>query len=116
MTGLAGAVRESLLEMPEYLILGMSLEHILKGKALIEKTTKEAEKISGLSWSIWHEVAPIALKKLNAKRIGLITPFDKKAVLARTSRKWHFHAAQGCRSFASRNLSVTENTKLLQSL
>lgn len=69
---------ESLMALPEYLILGMSLEHILKGKAVIDKTMGEAEKLSGLAWSAWHEVAPLALKKLNAKRIGLITPFDKK--------------------------------------
>ncbi|MDW3095016.1 MAG: hypothetical protein R8G33_05005 [Gammaproteobacteria bacterium] len=37
----------------------------------------DIESYSGLSWATWHEAIPVALKLYNAKRIGLITPFDK---------------------------------------
>lgn len=75
--GLKGAVDEVLLAQPEYLIMGMSLEHIIEGIEEINSPMTDLESYSGLSWSTWHQAIPIALKLYNAKRIGLITPFDK---------------------------------------
>lgn len=76
LNGLSAAVNDSTLAQPEYLILGMSLEHIIYGLDAVRAPMTELEKTNSLSWSTWHEAAPAALNKFNAKRIGLISPFD----------------------------------------
>lgn len=77
LTGLKNAVDSALLAAPEYLIMGMSLEHIIYGIEDIRAPMTEIEAYSGLSWATWHDAAPAALNKFNAKRIGIISPFDK---------------------------------------
>jgi maleate isomerase len=37
----------------------------------------DVEARSKLSWATWHDAISAALKKFSAKRIGLISPFDK---------------------------------------
>lgn len=76
LTGLKAALDESLLAQPEYLLLGMSLEHIIYGLDAVRAPITEIEKSNSLSWATWQDAAPVALKKFNAKRIGLISPFD----------------------------------------
>jgi len=39
---------------------------------------KDIESYSGLSWATWHEAIYAALNKFEARKIGIITPFDKK--------------------------------------
>jgi maleate isomerase len=75
--GLRAAVDQVMLAGPHYLIMGMSLEHILHGIEPIRAVMSEVEAQSGLSWATWHEAAPAALAKLGARRIGLLTPFDR---------------------------------------
>lgn len=77
LTGLKAAVDAALLSQPQYLIMGMSLEHIIHGIDEIRAPMAEIENYSGLSWATWHDAAPAALNKFGAKRIGIITPFDK---------------------------------------
>jgi len=74
--GLERAVQEALLARPEYLIMGMSLEHIIHGLDHIRALMNRIN--TGISWATWHEAADAALKKFNAKRIGLISPFIAK--------------------------------------
>ncbi len=76
MTGLKASIDSALLSAPQYLIMGMSLEHIIYGLDQIRAPMKEVEEHSKLSWATWHDAAPAALKKFGAKRIGLISPFD----------------------------------------
>jgi maleate isomerase len=76
--GLQSAVDRAKLAQPEYLIMGMSLEHILVGIDQIRAPMKAVEAQSALPWATWHDAAPAALKKFGARRIGLLTPFDKK--------------------------------------
>ena len=78
LTGLKAAVDAALLSQPQYLIMGMSLEHIIHGIDEIRAPMAEIENYSGLSWATWHDAAPAALNKFGAKRIGIITPFDKQ--------------------------------------
>jgi maleate isomerase len=78
LSGLKIAVDSALLSQPHYLIMGMSLEHIIYGLDKIKAPMAEIEAYSGLSWSTWHEAAPAALNKFGAKRIGLISPFDNQ--------------------------------------
>ncbi len=75
--GLRAAVDEALLAEPEYLIMGMSLEHIIGGIEEIRAPMVDIEAYSGLSWATWHDAIQAALDKYGAKRIGLMTPFDK---------------------------------------
>ena len=70
------AVDEALLAKPQYLIMGMSLEHILYGIDKIKTLMNSLD--SSLSWATWHEAADAALKKYKAKRIGIISPFNRK--------------------------------------
>ncbi len=76
--GLRTAVDGALLAEPQYLIMGMSLEHILGGIKEIRAPMVDIEAYSGLSWATWHDAIQAALDKYGAKRIGIMTPFDKK--------------------------------------
>lgn len=76
LAGLKSAVDSALLAQPEYLIMGMSLEHIIYGIDEIRAPMQEIEAYAGLSFATWHDAAPAALNKFGAKRIGLISPFD----------------------------------------
>jgi maleate isomerase len=75
--GLRAAVEQVMLAGPQYLVMGMSLEHILHGIEPIRAVMAEAEAQSGLSWATWHDAAPAALARFGARRIGLLTPFDR---------------------------------------
>lgn len=77
LNGVKAAVDVALLAQPQYMIMGMSLEHIIKGLDTIRAPAIEAERYSGLAWSFWHDAASQALHKFGAKRIGIISPFDK---------------------------------------
>ncbi len=76
--GLRTAVDGALLAEPQYLIMGMSLEHIIGGIKGIRAPMVDLEAYSGLSWATWHDAIQAALDKYGAKRIGILTPFDKK--------------------------------------
>jgi maleate isomerase len=76
--GLRAAADAASLAQPQYMIMGMSLEHILWGLKEIREPVAEIEAYSGLSWATWHDAAQAALRKYGARRIGLLTPFDKK--------------------------------------
>ena len=75
--GLEAALDQALLAQPEYLIMGMSLEHIISGIDGIRASMKDIEAKSNLHWATWHDAISAALGKFKAKRIGLLTPFDK---------------------------------------
>jgi maleate isomerase len=66
------------LAQPQYMLMGMSLEHILGGIKEIRAPMADLEAYSGLSWATWHDAIQAALGKYGAKRIGILTPFDKK--------------------------------------
>ena len=76
--GLRTAVDGALLAEPQYLIMGMSLEHIIGGIEEIRSPMADIEAYSGLSWATWHDAIQAALNKYRATRIGIMTPFDKK--------------------------------------
>jgi maleate isomerase len=76
LAGLKSAIDAALLAQPDYLIMGMSLEHIIHGLDEIRSPMGEVEAHAGLSCATWHDAAPAALHKYGAKRIGLISPFD----------------------------------------
>lgn len=76
--GLKSAMDVALMAQPQYMIMGMSLEHIIGGLEAIRKPVADIEAYSGLSWATWHDAIQAALAKYGAKRIGILTPFDKK--------------------------------------
>ena len=76
--GLRAAVDGALLAEPQYLIMGMSLEHIIGGIKEIRAPMADLEAYSGVQWATWHDAIQAALDKYGAKRIGIMTPFDKK--------------------------------------
>lgn len=76
--GLRSAVDAASLAEPQYMIMGMSLEHILGGIEAIRAPMVDIEAYSGLSWAAWHDAIQAALGKYAAKRIGILTPFDRK--------------------------------------
>ena len=75
--GLKAAVDGALLAEPHYMIMGMSLEHIIAGIDDIRAPMSDMEDYSGLSWATWHDAVQAALNQYSAKRIGILTPFDK---------------------------------------
>lgn len=78
LSGLKAAVDAAALAQPQYMIMGMSLEHIIGGSEAIRSPMVEIERYSGLAWATWHDAVQAALGKYGAKRIGILTPFDKK--------------------------------------
>lgn len=76
LTGVANARASALLARPQYLLMGMSLEHILAGIEPIRATMAQLAQGCALSWSTWHDAAKAALDRYGARRIGLITPFQ----------------------------------------
>jgi maleate isomerase len=78
LSGLSSAVDAASLAEPQYMLMGMSLEHILGGIKEIRAPMVDLEAYSGLSWATWHDAIQAALEKYGAKRIGILTPFDKK--------------------------------------
>lgn len=77
LDGLQAAVRTALLAQPEYMIMGMSLEHILSGLDQVRAPMADVISESRLGWATWHEAAAAALSRYGARRIGLLTPFDR---------------------------------------
>ena len=75
--GLQAAVKLAQLAAPEHLIMGMSLEHILAGLDAVRAPVAQAAAWSGLPWAAWHDAAHAALTRYGARRIGLLTPFDR---------------------------------------
>lgn len=75
VAGLNSAVDVALLAEPHYMILGMSLEHVISGLDKIREPVPAVEDHAGLSMSVWHDAAQSALRAVGAKRIGLLTPF-----------------------------------------
>ena len=75
--GLRAAVDTALLAEPQYLIMGMSLEHIIGGLEGIRAAMTEIESYCCLAWATWYDAISAALKRYNAKRIGIVTPFDR---------------------------------------
>lgn len=78
LDGVRAAVTAALLAQPQYLIMGMSLEHILTGAEAVRAEMAGIAKLAGdLGWATWHDAAAAALGKFKAKRFGLLTPFDR---------------------------------------
>jgi len=71
------AVEQALLAQPQLLVMGMSLEHIIHGLGGIEHTMNQVRAMTDVPWAAWHEAAAAALNCLGARRIGLLTPFDR---------------------------------------
>jgi maleate isomerase len=77
LDGVESAVKAALLAAPQYMIMGMSLEHIISGIEPIRATMKQIEQYCDLSWATWHDAVQAALNCYGAKRIGLLTPFEQ---------------------------------------
>jgi len=75
--GVKTSTTNALLAAPQYLILGLSLEHILSGLPAIHDEMEDIRSYSNLSWAFWEDAAKAALKCYGAKRIGLLTPWEK---------------------------------------
>jgi maleate isomerase len=78
INGLNKAVVQATFAQPEYLIMGMSLEHILYGLKDVQSVMSGFEVKYPYSWATWQDAADAALKKYKAKRIAIITPFIKE--------------------------------------
>lgn len=73
---LQAAVNQALLAEPQYIILGMSLEHVIHGLEEMRGPLHPLITGSGLGWALWQDAAKHALDAYGAQRIGLLTPFD----------------------------------------
>jgi len=77
LEGLTAAVDQILLAEPQYLIMGMSLEHILRGIDEVRTPMAEVETYAARAMATCHDATLAALERVGARRIGLLTPFDK---------------------------------------
>jgi len=60
---------------PDRLVLGISVETFWGGYALSQKLKADLEKHTGLAISMGADAAEKALKRLGARRIGVVTPY-----------------------------------------
>ena len=77
VSGLGTAIDQAHLAEPDMLMMGMSLEHILHGLPAIREVMAEATSRARVPWATWHDAAARALHAVGARRIGLLTPFDR---------------------------------------
>lgn len=77
LAGLAAAGQAALLARPDSLILGMSVEHVVAGLAGVRAPVAELHARTGLPVAAWHDAIATALRRLGARRVGLLTPFDR---------------------------------------
>jgi maleate isomerase len=75
--GLKAAVDQALMAKPHHMIMGMSLEHIISGLDGVRAPVDEMETHAGVAIFAWHDAVAHALKKFGAKRIGILSAFDK---------------------------------------
>ncbi|VTS06437.1 maleate cis-trans isomerase family protein [Tuwongella immobilis] len=76
VTGTRTAAETARLAKPHAIILGMSMEHILPGLAPIRESLDGVRDQHGIPWATWHDAISPALQHFQARRIGLLTPFD----------------------------------------
>ena len=57
LAGVAGATAMAMLARPKYLIMGLSLEHIVAGIEPIRATMGQLSRGCDLSWATWHDAA-----------------------------------------------------------
>jgi len=79
LAGVADATAMAMLARPQFLIMGLSLEHLIAGVEPIRATMGELSRGCDLSWATWHDAAKAALDRFRARRIALITPWDRDA-------------------------------------
>jgi maleate isomerase len=77
LAGLEAAVEHAMMAAPDALVMGMSLEHIVAGLDAVRAPVAAIAARSGLPVAAWHDAAAAALARFGARRIGLLTPFDK---------------------------------------
>lgn len=77
LNGLKDALAQAKHALPQYLIMGMSIEHIVDNLEGVRKPMDDFEKAAdGLGVALWHDAATAALKKFGAKNIAILSPFD----------------------------------------
>ena len=88
LSGLQDAVNIAKLSEPDHLILGMSLEHILYGIDDVSMPVDCAIATTDQNWTTCHQAIDYALRKYQAKNIGILTPFE---ALGNASARKMFH-------------------------
>jgi len=77
LSGMESALGTMKHAQPQYYLMGMSMEHILESFEEVKRPMDAfAAKLSGQGLATWHEAAACALRKFNAKKIAMMTPFD----------------------------------------
>jgi len=76
LEGLSDALTTARMAMPQYIIMGMSIERIVDSLEEAKAPMHAFEMASGLGLATWHDAAKAALDSFQAKKIALLTPFD----------------------------------------
>lgn len=77
---LIDAAGTALLAEPQYLIVAFSMEHFYADIEANAAQPRLVEERTGLGVATWAKAADAALKKLGARRIGILCPFDPKGL------------------------------------
>jgi hypothetical protein len=106
--GLKAAIATASLAQPHYMIMGMSLEHILDGIDPIRACIAEVQEYTTLAWATWHDaVAPHCgytvphgwASSRRSMRTGIAAPRACSRTSGSTSsRVWGFRARTRCTS------------------
>jgi len=75
--GLEDATRTALLAAPQYMIMGLSLEHILQGIEPIRDQMRIVETYCDLGWATWHDAIKAAFTAMGISRIGILTAWER---------------------------------------
>jgi maleate isomerase len=77
---LVEAAETALLAEPQYLIVAFSMEHFYSDLDENASQPQLVEQRTSLSTATWSKAVNAALKKLGARRIGLLCPFDPRGL------------------------------------
>jgi maleate isomerase len=79
-TNLVEAAETALLAEPQYMVVAFSMEHFYSDLEKNAAQPKLVEQRTGLGVATWSKAADAALRKLGARRIGLLCPFDPQGL------------------------------------
>jgi maleate isomerase len=74
------AAETAQLAEPQYMIVAFSMEHFYADLDENAAQPRLVEQRTGLGAATWAKAADAALKKLNARRVGLLCPFDPQGL------------------------------------
>ncbi len=117
---MGAAVQRVMTAKPDYLVMGMSAETFWGGMEGNRQFKQNLKELSGLDVANGAEACERALKKFNAKRIGVVTPYqpigDQNVVQFFTEMGFEVVAVKGLKCPTPASIAEVDEATLRQAL